>query len=124
MVDREIKNARISGTMLGWEDHGILTCMVSLEYGGSGQGFGGYTFDEPVREGGEFKGRIGTAYGMEFVARILKVVGVEKWEDLKGKYVRVDASHTKVHRIGHVIEDRWFDPETDLEAFIKKEQPA
>ena len=38
----EIKNAIITGTYLGIEDHGILTFWLYLDYGGSGQGFGGY----------------------------------------------------------------------------------
>lgn len=122
MDDREIKNAKISGTMLGYEDHGILTCMISLDYGGGGQGFGGYGLDAPRKENGKFIGRFGTAYGMEFIARILKAVGVDKWEDLKGKHVRVGASWTKVCRIGHIIEDKWFNPDEDLKEFIAKEK--
>lgn len=34
----ETKNARIESTMLGREDHGILTFMLHLSYGGSGHG--------------------------------------------------------------------------------------
>ena len=41
----EIKNAIITGTYLGIEDHGILTFWLYLDYGGSGQGFGGYQLD-------------------------------------------------------------------------------
>ena len=38
----EIRNAVIQSTMLGYEDHGILTCFLHLDYSGAGQGFGGY----------------------------------------------------------------------------------
>lgn len=104
----ETRNARIASTMLGVEDHGILTCMLHLECGGVGQGFGGYTFDE---YGENDKARHGVAFGMEFIRRVLKVVGVQKWEDLPGKYIRADADNSKVYRIGHITEDKWFDPQ-------------
>lgn len=114
MTDREIKNAKITGTTLGYEDHGILTCFISLSYGGSSQSFGGYALDSPQRKDGKPSGRIGTAYGMEFIRRILEVVGVSKWEDLVGEHVRADCEWTKVHGIGHITEKKWFFPEKDL----------
>ena len=40
-------NARITSTMLGIEDHGILTCMLHLQQEGCGQAFGGYRLDAP-----------------------------------------------------------------------------
>ena len=43
----EIKNARITRTTLGVEDHGILTAFLHLEGDGWGIGFGGYALDEP-----------------------------------------------------------------------------
>lgn len=82
--------AKITGTMLGYEDHGILTCMLTVEYGGgSGQGIGGYCLDTPVKDDGRFVCRVGTAYGMEFVARVLRACGVDKWEDVKGRTIYV-----------------------------------
>lgn len=110
----ETRNVIIESTMLGYEDHGILTCWLTLSYGGSGQGFGGYALDEPVFENGDrskFKGRVGTAYGMQFVVGVMKAVGAESWENLKGMHCRVECEHVKVHRIGHIIKDQWFNPE-------------
>lgn len=72
-------NAKIKSTMLGYEDHGILTCFLMLEQDGSGQGFGGYRLDAPHN-----KPSIFTDF---WIKKILWVVGVDKWEDLKGKYV-------------------------------------
>jgi len=108
-MTREIKNARIQSTMLGYEDHGILTCFLYLEYGGSGQGFGGYALDAYVKEAKE---RIAGAYGLRFITSVLKVVGVTQWEDLPGKHIRADSDHTKVYRIGNLLRDEWFDPAT------------
>ncbi len=83
--------AKIKSTMLGIEDHGILSCMIQVEYGGgSGQGIGGYCLDAPLRGAdGKFIKRVGTAYGMEFVARIMRACGVSKWEKLVGRTIFV-----------------------------------
>ena len=114
----EAKNAKIDSTMLGREDHGIMTCMLFVNYGGACQGFGGYTLD------GYDKGlekRVGSAYGMEFIIRVLETVGVTRWEELPGKHLRVKADHGKIHSIGNIIEDKWFAPEPDLSEFIRRE---
>jgi hypothetical protein len=110
MMEREIKNARIRSTTLGWEDHGIFTAFVDLEYDGSGQGFGGYALDEWRGERNATGKRFGTSWGMEFIMRVCEIVGVKRWEELPGKYVRADADSGKVYRVGHITADKWFDP--------------
>lgn len=119
MMDKdEIINALIESTMLGFEGHGCMTCNLMLNYGGSVQGFGGYGFDDPIKDpSGKFLRREGCAWGMEFVISILRTVGVERWEDLKGKHIRVRRGPGwggRVLAIGHIVEDKWFDPERDL----------
>jgi hypothetical protein len=79
--------AKIRSVKLGWEDHGIFTCMVDLDYGGSGQGAGGYCLDEPRHADGEFIGRFGTAFGMQWIIRLMRAVGVEDFSQIKGKTV-------------------------------------
>jgi hypothetical protein len=80
--------AKIAGTSLGWEDHGIFTLMLHLDYGGSGQGAGGFALDEPRKgESGEHIGRYGTAFGMEFIARVMRACGVNEWGDVAGRTV-------------------------------------
>lgn len=99
--------------MLGYEDHGILTAYLHLKFSGTEQGFGGYSMDAPhpsAKKDYSFR-RIGTAFGCDFIIRVLKVVGVEKWEELKGKYVRADHDWGKIYRIGNIITDEWFDPQ-------------
>lgn len=107
-MELEIRNARITGTMLGIEDHGILTCWLYLDYGGSGQGFGGIALDEYDSTLGR---RVGWKYGMEFIVQILKIVDVSKWEDLSGKHIRVQYSANRIHAIGNILENKWFWPE-------------
>jgi hypothetical protein len=113
----EITNAVISKTMLGREDHGIMTCYLTLDYSGSVQGFGGYSLDEfsPTLDR-----RVGTKWGMEFIARVLNVVEVENWEDLRGKYVRVKKGGATIDAIGHITKDQWFDPKVDLAFLVER----
>jgi hypothetical protein len=94
----EIKNARIESVYLGLESHGILTCYLNLDYGGLAQSFGGFELKHPD-------------YGMEFIHRILRVVGVESWEQLPGKTIRAKCDNSKVYGIAHIIEPKWFHPE-------------
>lgn len=105
----KIENAKIESTMLGYEDHGILTAFVTVEGDGWGCGFGGYGLDTWNEQQ---KKRIGTAYGLQFIIEVLKVVGVSKWEDLKGKHVRVETEGLggQIKRLGHITKNLWFDP--------------
>lgn len=107
------KNAKIEKTMLGIEDHGVMTCMLYLDYNGSGQGFGGWCLDSPVKDDeGKLIKREGTRKGLNFIMQILKVLEVENWEDLPGTYCRIEGTDNKVYRIGHLLKDKWFDPAT------------
>ena len=103
----ETCNGKIASTTLGIEDHSILTFFVHLEFDGCGQGLGGYALDHRDRETRKL---IGHGSGLVAIRRILEVVGVSNWEDLKGKLVRVrhDGIGSKPI-IGHILEDRWFD---------------
>lgn len=102
----EIKNAQIKSTTLGIEDHGIMTFYLHLDYGGSGQGAGGYSLDEWSEIE---KKRIGAPSGCELIRSILEIIGVEKWEDLPGQYIRVKADYGKVYAIGNMLNDNWLD---------------
>ncbi len=91
-----------------------MTCYLQLDYGDVTQGFGDYALDSYDEKS---KTRIGTAHGMEFIIQILNIVGVDEWNELVGKYVRVKADRCKVYEIGNIIRDEWFNPEE----FFKKE---
>lgn len=106
-------NAKISSTMLGYEDHGLLSCWLYLEQPGCGQGFGGYRLDGPGKKDH-------AACGF-WVRRILETVGVEKWEELKGKYIRVEGHQGGIEAIGHLLEDKWFRPREELQKQEREE---
>lgn len=102
-------NAVIGRTTLGYEDHGILTCWLHLEQDGSGQGFGGYRLDAPKDAD--------SVYTNWWIKRILKTVGANTWEELPCKFVRtVGEDFGIIKGIGHIIEDKWFYPEKEIEA--------
>lgn len=83
----ELYPARIEDTFLGYEDHGIFTAWLSLDFGGSVQGAGTYILDSPEdADSGKYT-RVGTAYGHDWIIQILRVVGVDRWEALQGKRV-------------------------------------
>jgi hypothetical protein len=103
----EIRNAKITHTFLGREDHGIMTCFLHLDYGGAGQGFGGYNFNSK------------TFYGMHFIQEILNTLGVDTWEELPGTCLRVESDYGRIYRIGHLIEDKWFRPEDLYKKYSK-----
>jgi hypothetical protein len=69
---REI--AKIERTHLGFEDHGVMTGFLHVNYGGAGQGVGGYS--------------ISTAAG-PYIERTLKACGVNTWEELCGRTIYV-----------------------------------
>lgn len=111
----EIKNALIDWTQLGYEDHGILTFCLYLDYGDGGhQGAGGYALDSYDKAK---KKRVSHAVAMECVAEILRVVGVDSWEKLKGKHVRVKADWNRVYAIGNLLKDRWLNFEEFFKVF-------
>jgi hypothetical protein len=84
------KVARIKSTMLGSEDHGILTAYIHVEGDGWGVGVGGYGLDTPVHDAsGKFIGREPTAYGLDQIVQFIHTVGVTSWEKLSGAEVLV-----------------------------------
>jgi hypothetical protein len=115
----ETKNAIITGTQLGYEDHGILTAFLQLDYGNSGQGFGGYQLDTYSKENEGRTASIGCGF---FIQRVLEVVGVDRWEQLNGKHIRVISDWNKVQGIGHILKDEWFFPEKEFKKLFQLDE--
>ena len=85
--DRLLPNeriAKITRTLLGYEDHGILTVWLTLDYGGAGQGAGGYGLDSYDKER---KVRVAHPECGRWVAGVIGACGVRNWEDVKGRTV-------------------------------------
>lgn len=93
----KVYNAQVTDTFLGFDDHGILTFYLMLNISdGSHCSFGGIRI---------------TRSTIEIIGKILNTVGVAKWEDLKGKFLRVymDEWDAPIKEIGNLMYDKWFD---------------
>jgi hypothetical protein len=99
------ENAKITDVSLGIGDHCCLTFSITLKGSGWGASFGGYNL--AFFNGTSFEG---SEKGLEALTRIMDVVGVAKWEDIKSHYVRVKQENRLVVGIGNIIADKWFEP--------------
>ncbi len=102
-----IKNAQIKSTMLGREDHGILTFYIFVQWDkGTYCGIGGYALDEydPTTQKRVFR-----TESMEVISKILDVVGVDSWEKLPKTYIRIkdNGLGSTIDEIGNLMEDKW-----------------
>lgn len=115
-----IENALIEKVDLSMADHGCLTLAMTLQGGGWGVVYGGYCLGKGYL-GADDDFFSGSAAGMEYLMRIMDTVGVERFQDLKGKYVRVATKGRggQVKIIGNILKDKWFDAET---FFIDKKE--
>lgn len=116
----KIENALIEKVDLSMADHGCFTLAMTLDGGGWGVVYGGYCLGKGYL-GAEDDFFDGSAAGMEYLMRIMDTVGVERFQDLKGKYVRVATKGwgDQVKIIGNILKDQWFDAET---FFIDKKE--
>lgn len=108
-----IENALIEKVDLSMADYGCLTLAMTLQGGGWGVVYGGYCLGKGYL-GADDDFFSGSAAGMEYLMRIMDTVGVERFQDLKGKYVRVATKGwgDQVKIIGNILKDKWFDAET------------
>lgn len=115
-VGYEIENAKITSVDLSMEDHGCLTLKMTLDGGGWGCVYGGYVLGHGYVGAKEFKG---SAKGIEYLLRIMDVVEVGCFSQMKGKIVRVAVKGwgDSIKIIGNVIKDKWFDPESFFKDF-------
>lgn len=109
----EIRNALIESVDLSMADQGCLTLAMTFDGGGWGCVYGGYCIGKGYL-GADDDFFEGSAVGMEYLIRIMDTVGVERFQDLKGKYVRVATKGlgNPVNIIGNILKDKWFDAKT------------
>lgn len=108
------RNAIIEDARITNDDHGLLSAWLTLDYGGSGQGFGGYALYLPK----SFRHHklSGPNYAGHFIWRCMEIAGVSEWSKLVGKTVRVRCEHSQVHAIGHIVKNDWFNPGDDFKS--------
>lgn len=98
MKVKYIKNAVICHTYLGIGDYGYLTAIISAEHDSGNTGLGTHDLRYPP-------------YGINYIVKIMEVLGVGSWEELKGTYCRIKRYEDETLVIGHIIKDQWFYPE-------------
>lgn len=111
-------NAQIKSTKLGFVSNGIFDFTLVLDIqGGGGIALGGWAMDQYDKEKNK---RVGTVYGMNLIMRILEVVGVDTWEELEGKYIRIKNAKLgdRVSAIGNLMKEEWIDFGTFGKEFI------
>lgn len=114
-MSEKILNAKIESVSLCFAND-ILTFYLGLKIeGGAGCCFGGYALDEYDKEEGR---RIPRSIGLECLEKIMKTVGVQSWENLMDKYIRVVCRGLgeSIAEIGNIMEDEWF----NIEEFFEK----
>lgn len=114
----ETRNAIITSATITNDEHGLLSAWITLDYGGSGQGFGGYALYLPKNYQHAMNQR---NYAGHFLWRVMEVADVREWDKLTGKTIRVRCTHSKIIEIGHIIKDDWFNPEVEFEQLEAKE---
>lgn len=113
----ETKNAIIERAIISADEHGLLSAWLTLDYGGAGQGFGGYALYLPK----SFKHHELKSVAGHFIWRVMEIAGVKEWDDLPGKTIRVQAEQGGVEAIGHIVKDDWFCPADDFKRSDNKE---
>lgn len=107
-------NAVIQSTRIEIE-RGMLSMWITVDYGGAVQGFGGYCLYKDLKNDKK-------NYAGHFIYRCIEVAGVESWDQLPGKAIRVRKEpqwNSTIKAVGHIIKDDWFNP---LEDFEKAEE--
>lgn len=116
----EIKNAKIDYVKLYIEDHDILTFSIGLDLGGGYCVLGNYALDQSFRIEDNDKWnyeRKSSPAGLDCMRKIMEVVGVRSWEDLKDKSIRYEDNGLGSHvtKIGNIMKDNWI----DIDDFMK-----
>lgn len=109
----DIQNCEIDFVDLSIADHGVCTLSIGLNGHGWGCVYGGYVLGHGYL-GADDDVFDGSATGMESIIRIMNVVGVERFNSMKGKIIRAATKGwgSSIKIIGNVIEDNWFDIES------------
>lgn len=114
----KIENALIKNVDISMADHGCVTLQIALNGDGWGCVYGGYCIGHGYLGAEEFDS---SPIGIEYIARIMDIIGVSHFNDMKGKYIRVATKSwgDTIKIIGSIIKDKWFDTESFFEDKIR-----
>ena len=107
----EIENAKITNVSISMANHCSLVFEIGVEGAGWVCNIGGYKMASGMlnEKPENFKAENGA--GLVALMRIMDVVGVDRWEDLEGKYCRVKTEGWggTIYCIGNILKNKWFD---------------
>lgn len=101
----EIKNAIIKSYSIDIE-RDFVVIWLNLDYGGTGQSFGGYCLYNLNRPKQDLTGL--------FLLNCMKIAEVYEINKIIDKPIRVKATSSKVLEIGNFLKDIWFNPEQEF----------
>lgn len=102
-MSRGISNATVESVSLQIDRGFAVTIWLNVKHESGSQGFGGYCLAHVDRDP--------SPHLAAWVVGLMRLFGVERWEDIAGKPCRVDSDFGRIYRVGHFLKDEWFDPE-------------
>lgn len=120
----EIENAKITNVSLTMADHCSLVFWITVEGAGWGCSIGGYKIASGMLGARSEDFCAETGAGLVAMMRIMDTIGVEKWEDLKGKYCRVKVNGWggTISEIGNLINNKWFNVKEFFQNYKEKKE--
>ena len=114
-----IENAYIKSADLNMEDHGCITLYMSMDLECGSVIYGGMCLGKGYLGAKTFQSN---GSGMIYLMRIMDVLGVSRFSNLKDAYCRVATKGlgSCVKIIGNILKDEWFDPESFFEEYKKE----
>lgn len=114
-----IYNAIITKVSITGRNGGSQELMATLDISWEGHGatFGAWVLDEfnPATQE-----HVGTAWGMEYIRRVIATLEAPSWESIKGMPCRVVIENGLCVGLGHFYKDQWFFPQKDLQHLLGK----
>ena len=110
----EIENGKITSVDLSMADHGCIVLEMTIEGNGCGFIYGGYALGHGYLGADHFGSN---DHALVYIMKIMDTVGVARFNELKGKYVRFATNGwgDSVKIIGNIISDKWFDAKSFFE---------
>lgn len=110
-MERKILNAVITSAIIDDGGIGLLTAWIHVDHENGSQGFGmHFTCQKTLK----MEGEVSSGYAGHFIFRCMQIAGVSEWSKMVGKTIRVDAEHSKIHGICHIVKNDWFYPSVDF----------
>lgn len=113
----ERTTAIITDVFFGIEDHGLMTCNLTVEGDGWGCGFGGYSLS------------LNDGSGMSAIKALLETLGVRDLCELKNQPVRLqwedgkgESVSNRICKIGHIVRNKWFSWREFFDHWYKEEE--